>query len=156
MFKIVDIFSGITDIIKEPIVEWQKRKTIQVESKMEVEKLLAQAEIAKAQYKLDLIKEGMIIEADWDSKAQEQMRYTWKDEALLVIIYFPVVILFASIFISGDLQQRVIISVQALNDFPTWYKMVLMGIIASVYGLRWLVSPLVNKLGEGNKKNGEK
>lgn len=154
MFKIVDIFSGLTDIIKEPIVEWQKRKTIQVESKMEVEKLLAQAEIAKAQYKLDLIKEGMVIEADWDSKAQEQMRYTWKDEALLVIIYFPVVILFASIFISGDLQQRVIISVQALNDFPIWYKMVLMGIIASVYGLRWLVSPLVNKIGWGNKKNG--
>jgi len=153
MFKIVDIISGLTDIVKEPIVEWQKRKTIQVESKMEVEKILAQAEIAKAQYKLDLIKEGMVIEADWDSKAQEQMRYTWKDEALLLIIYFPVVILFASIFISGDLQQRVIISVQALNDFPTWYKMVLMGIIASVYGLRWLVSPLVNKLGE-KKKDG--
>jgi len=141
----MDIFSGLTDIVKEPLVEWQKRKTVRVTAEMEVEKILAEAEIEKARTKLELAKSGQIIEADWDARAQEAMKFSLKDEALLLIIYSPVVMLFISIFVSDEFQQRVIQSVQALNDFPNWYKITLMGIIASVFGLRWLIAPVVQR-----------
>lgn len=43
-----------------------------------------------------------------------------------------------------------ITAVTTLEKFPLWYTVILLGIVAAVYGLRWLVAPLVNRI--NNKK----
>ena len=143
------IISGIINsafgIIKEPIVEWQRRKTIKAEAVTVIEKLHAEAELSRAKVTLEMAKKGQKIEADWDSRAQEQMKYSWKDEILMLILYFPVVTLFLSAFTPEEygFQDRIIESVKALEEFPMWYVVILLGIVATVFALRWLIAPLV-------------
>ncbi|MBT3178939.1 MAG: hypothetical protein HOG03_11645 [Desulfobacula sp.] len=147
---IQETIGGAFGIIKEPIVEWQKRKTIKAQAATEVEKLYAMAAVKKAEVVVEMAKQGQAIEADWDAKAQEQAKFSWKDEALMLLLFFPVLIIFISPFIPGEYQEKIIDAVAALEKFPTWYVVMLLGIVASVFGLRWLIAPLVQKM---NAKN---
>jgi hypothetical protein len=68
----------------------------------------------------------------------------------MLLLFFPVLIIFISPFIPGEYQEKIIDAVAALEKFPTWYVVMLLGIVASVFGLRWLIAPLVQKM---NAKN---
>lgn len=145
-----NILAPITNLISKPLEQWGERKRIKVEAKMEVEKLHATAIVEKAKADVELIKQGKETEADWDARAQEQMKFSKKDEILMFILFFPVVLLFLSaFFVNTAFQERVIKSVKALDQFPLWYVVLLCGIVAAVFGLRWLVAPLVTKLTKG-------
>jgi hypothetical protein len=147
-FDIIGAIKTVGGIITEPIKGWQERKTLKAQTKSAVEKLNAEAQVEGAKAKLELIKQGKQIEADWDSRAQEQMKFSKKDEVLMTILFFPVILLFLSALCPDDwrLQDRVINSVNALEEFPLWYVVLLCGIVAAVFGLRWLIAPLVTKM----------
>lgn len=138
--------SGVVEIIKAPVKGWQERKTIRAKADMDVAVKEAEAKVAQAQTKIEMAKKGQVIEADWDSRAQEQAKFSWKDEALMLLLFFPVGVLFASAFLPSRYQTQIITAVKALNQFPTWYVVMLLGIVASVFGLRWLIGPLVRKM----------
>ncbi|MCP3944522.1 MAG: hypothetical protein GY710_24010 [Desulfobacteraceae bacterium] len=137
---------GVFSLVKEPIKGWQERKTIKVQADTEVAKLHAKASVAKANAIVTMAQNGQVIEADWDSKAQEQAKFSWKDEALMLLLFSPVFFLFLSAFLPAEYQTKIIGAVNALNEFPTWYVVMLLGIVASVFGLRWLIGPLVRKM----------
>ncbi|MCP3942941.1 MAG: hypothetical protein GY710_15845 [Desulfobacteraceae bacterium] len=141
--KAIDEVFGL---VKEPIVEWQKRKTIKVQADTEVAKLYAVATVEKAKAIVAMAKNGQVIDADWDTRAQEQAKFSWKDEALLLLLFSPVGVLFLSAFFPVKYQAQIIAAVKALEEFPTWYVVMLLGIVASVFGLRWLIGPLVQKI----------
>jgi len=143
---IKETIGGAFGIIKEPLVEWQKRKTIKAQAATEVEKLYATATVKKAEALVEMAKQGQAIEADWDARAQEQAKFSWKDEALMLLLFFPVLIIFISPFIPGKYQDRIIDAVAALEKFPMWYVVMLLGIVSSVFGLRWLIAPIVQKM----------
>ncbi|MCP3944515.1 MAG: hypothetical protein GY710_23975 [Desulfobacteraceae bacterium] len=143
---LTNIFSGAVDIIKEPVKGWQERKTIKAKSQVDIAKLNAQAGVEKAKAIVEMAKTGQKIEADWDAKAQEQAKFSWKDEALMLLLFSPVFFLFLSAFLPAEYQAKIIGAVNALNEFPTWYVVMLLGIVASVFGLRWLIGPLVRKM----------
>ena len=83
---------------------------------------------------------------DWDAKAQQAMKGSWKDEFLMIVLFSPVIVLFASAFLPDEIHRRVVDAVRALADFPGWYITMLMGILAAVYGLRWLIAPIAGKM----------
>ncbi len=143
-------FNGAVDIIKEPVKGWQERKTLKIKTENKVAELNAEAKVAKANAMVEMAKKGQAIEADWDARAQEQAKFSWKDEALMLLLFFPVAVLFISAFLPAEYQTQIIGAVSALNKFPEWYVVMLMGIVASVFGLRWLIAPLVQKM--TNKK----
>jgi len=141
---------AIGSIISEPIKGWQERKTIKTQAKTEVEKLNAEAAIRKAELNIELAKTGQKIEENWDITAQKQMHLTWKDEYLVLLLFLPVLLLFLSAFLHDvEFQTRVINSVKALEEFPLWYVMLLCGIVAAVFGLRWMVAPMINRMKKG-------
>ena len=151
--KITGIFNGVVDLVKEPIRGWQERKTIQTQADVEIAKTKANALLEQAKATVEMAKKGQVIEADWDTNAQKQMQSSWKDEFLMVLLFSPVVMLFASAFMDNlQFQNRIINAVKALEQFPIWYVTMLLGIVAAVYGLRWLIAPIANKL--NNKKGG--
>lgn len=152
MTAISGAVSGAVEIIKEPVKQWQERKTIKAQAAIEVEKLYAQAAVEKARAVVEMAKSGQMIESDWDARAQEQSKFSWKDEVLMLVLFSPVVALFLSAFFPGDLQGQIIDAVAALEEFPMWYVVMLLGIVASTFGLRWLVAPLVNKMQERKKR----
>jgi hypothetical protein len=61
----------------------------------------------------------------------------WKDELVLIIVVLPIVVLAWSIF-SGDPQakQKLDMFFEYFNNFPEFYKWLVLGIFGSIYGLK--------------------
>jgi len=142
-----NFLAPVVDLVKEPIKGWQERKTIKVAGALEVAKLKVQSNIAVANAKVEMAKTGQTIQADWDTVAQADMKKSWKDEVLMFIIFFPVITMFLAAVIGNDAMiDRMIKTVNALGEFPMWYQVTMLGIIAAVFGLRWLIEPVVAKM----------
>jgi hypothetical protein len=132
---LASIFSPIADLIKEPLVEWQKRKTLEV---AQVDKQLDrqhELNLKKVDVATELAKQGMQIEANWDTNAQQDMKTSWKDEYLTILFSIPLILAFFP-----QTQEAVLKGFETLNKTPDWYMMLVTGIVAGVFGLRWLVS----------------
>ncbi|HCY84228.1 MAG TPA: hypothetical protein DHV36_03740 [Desulfobacteraceae bacterium] len=141
--------SGLLGLVKDPLVEWQKRKTVNAQAKNEVVRLNAEASVENAKARVEMAKNGQQIEADWDQQARNDMKFSWKDEFLMVLLFLPVTAIFIAAFFPGNygavVQANMIKAVNSLDKFPMWYVILLMGIVAAVYGLRWLIAPLVQR-----------
>jgi len=129
------ILEPIVNLVKEPIVEWQKRKTIEVENENKERDRQHELNLKKVDIAFELAKQGQQIEADWDTNAQQDMKTSWKDEFYVVLFSIPLVMAFIP-----DMQDIVLKGFETLNKTPDWYMLLVTGIVASVFGLRWLIS----------------
>jgi len=61
----------------------------------------------------------------------------WKDELVLIIVVLPIVVLSWSVF-SGDNQakEKLDLFFHYFNNFPEFYKWLVLGIFGSIYGLK--------------------
>lgn len=129
------ILEPIVNLVKEPIVEWQKRKTIEVENESKERDRQHELNLKKIDIAFELAKQGQQIEADWDTNAQQDMKTSWKDEFYVILFSVPLVMAFIP-----DMQDIVLKGFETLNKTPDWYMLLITGIVASVFGLRWLIS----------------
>lgn len=129
------ILEPIVNLVKEPIVEWQKRKTIEVENESKERDRQHELNLKKIDIAFELAKQGQQIEADWDTNAQQDMKTSWKDEFYVILFSIPLVMAFIP-----DMQDIVLKGFETLNKTPDWYMLLVTGIVASVFGLRWLIS----------------
>ncbi|PLY06773.1 MAG: hypothetical protein C0625_07985 [Arcobacter sp.] len=98
----------IADIAKEPIVEWQKRKTLAVQNEENVLQRDHEVRLKKMDVALELAKSGQQIEADWDTAAQNNMQHSWKDEWFTLLFSIPLVAAFFPWFQPESLQQPLV------------------------------------------------
>lgn len=129
------ILEPIVNLVKEPIVEWQKRKTIEVENESKERDRQHELNLKKVDIAFELAKQGQQIEADWDTNAQQDMKTSWKDEFYVILFSIPLIMAFIP-----DMQDIVLKGFETLNKTPDWYMLLVIGIVASVFGLRWLIS----------------
>lgn len=127
----------IVETIAKPFTVAQERKKEVALRDKEIEKLNAEALVEAA-------KQGQITQADWDQRALKNSEKSLKDEILMVLMYFPVGALFFTSVFAPQMVNSVILAVSSLEKFPLWYQILLWGILAHVFGLRWLVSGLVD------------
>ena len=61
----------------------------------------------------------------------------WKDELVLIIVVLPIVVLSWSVF-SGDPQakEKLDLFFEYFNNFPEFYKWLVLGIFGAIYGLK--------------------
>ena len=61
----------------------------------------------------------------------------WKDELVLIIVVLPIAVLSWSVF-SGDPQakEKLDLFFEYFNNFPEFYKWLVLGIFGSIYGLK--------------------
>lgn len=128
------IMEPIIGIIKDPLVEWQRRKTLEVEQQdamlaRDHELRLKQLDISQK-----LAEQGIQAETNWDLRAQENMQHSWKDEYLLLLFSLPLV----GAFIPGY-QDDVLRGFEVLQQTPEWYLLSILGMVAGAWGLRWLL-----------------
>lgn len=128
------IMEPIVGIIKDPLVEWQRRKTLEVEQQdamlaRDHELRLKQLDISQK-----LAEQGIQAETNWDLRAQENMQHSWKDEYLLILFSLPLV----GAFIPGY-QEDVLRGFEVLQQTPEWYLLSILGMVAGAWGLRWLL-----------------
>ena len=129
------ILEPIVNLVKEPIVEWQKRKTIEVDNESKERDRQHELNLKKVDIAFELAKQGQQIEADWDTNAQQDMKTSWKDEFYVILFSIPLIMAFIP-----DMQDIVLKGFETLNKTPDWYMLLVTGIVASVFGLRWLIS----------------
>jgi len=129
--------SWIADIVKEPVVEWQKRKTLKVQNQEKQLDREHEIKMKKIDVAYELAKNGQKVEANWDTNAQEQMKYSWKDEWFVFLFSIPLI----SAFIP-NLQAQILKGFEVLNKTPTWYMWLVIGIVIATFGLRWMLSKI--------------
>ena len=129
------LIEPIVSLVKEPIVEWQKRKTLEVEQADKALERTHELNIKKIDVATELAKQGIQIEANWDTNAQQDMKTSWKDEYLTLLFSVPLILAFFP-----QTQEAVLKGFETLSKTPDWYMMLVMGIVAAVFGLRWLIS----------------
>lgn len=131
-------FDGIaglaSNLIGEPIKQWQKRKTLKVEQKFQIEKLDHEANLASAKARLEMARQGQAQDYDLDRIAMKNMAASWKDELVLVIFLTPVVLA----FIPG-MDKYVLAGFAAIERMPEWYMAIVIGMVVVIYGLRGLL-----------------
>ena len=134
------LISPITSLVKTFVEPWQKRRTLKVETRAKVDEMHAQAEVSKAEALIEMAKNGQAIEADWDARAQEQMKFTIKDDVLMWVFITP----FIAAFIP-PLQPYVKQGFEIVAEIPLYWRVTVLGIVAASFGLRWLIAPLVSR-----------
>lgn len=129
------ILEPIISLVKEPIIEYQKRKTLEVELESKVLDRQHELNLKKMDIATELAKQGQQVEADWDTNAQNDARLSWKDEYLTILFSLPLILAFFP-----STQGAILIGFSTLEQTPDWYMLMVTGIVASAFGLRWLVS----------------
>lgn len=86
----------------------------------------------KAKYKAQEAREMALaqIEADWDIEALRQAQYSWKDELITIIIFAPLVVAWFD-------ESKAKAWVAFVGAMPVWYQIIMAGIVAASFGLRW-------------------
>lgn len=123
----------IIGIVEKPLVEWQKRKTLQVELDSKIQDREHEVRLKKVDIAFELAKQGLNAEKDWDSNAQEQMKHSLKDEWFVLLFSIPLVMAFIP-----DTQIYILKGFEILEQTPVWYRWLIIGIVSATFGLRWM------------------
>ena len=76
-----------------------------------------------------------------DELAMKNMEKSWKDELILIVFMTPLVLAFVP-----SCQEIVRQGFMAIEATPDWYKLLVVGMVATVMGLRWIVQPMIAAL----------
>ena len=133
------IFGGLGKAIAGPAQAYIEGRT-----KLKVIRTVGKQQIAKARILAEIKKIEGESQRDltYDLQALENQKTSWKDEFLTLVFTFPFMISFLSPFIDALFNTK--ISPEVANAWhtvglaPDWYQWIMIGIVASVYGLRWL------------------
>ena len=76
-------------------------------------------------------------EIEYQKAVMNNNNQGWKDELVLIIVVLPIVVLAWSVF-SGDpnAKQKLDMFFEYFNNFPEFYKWLVVGIFGSIYGLK--------------------
>ena len=74
---------------------------------------------------------------EYQKAVMDNQNQGWKDELVLIIVVLPIVVLAWSVF-SGDpnAKQKLDMFFEYFNNFPEFYKWLVLGIFGSIYGLK--------------------
>ncbi|MDA0764146.1 MAG: hypothetical protein O3A39_06895 [Proteobacteria bacterium] len=76
-------------------------------------------------------------EIEYTKVVLDNQQQGWKDEIVLLIVILPIVVLCWSVF-SEDPQakEKLDLFFEYFNNFPEFYKWLVLGIFGSIYGLK--------------------
>lgn len=130
---IINAFTGIGK-------EW-------LQGRREIKKAKIGATVARFEAEAEFAKQRIDRRENYDLEALKQMRYSWKDEWFVFVFTLPVIAAFLPGF-----QDYVLIGFTYLEKTPVWYRMIVIGMVAATFGLRWLFGGKVERMFKG--KNG--
>jgi hypothetical protein len=79
--------------------------------------------------KLDLIKQGLVADEQWE--ALQISNSGWKDEWILILLSVPLIFVFVP-----ATTGYVLAGFLALEQTPDWYRWLIMLIFTAIYGIR--------------------
>lgn len=102
---------------------WLDTRKVKAEGAVKIAAAKIEAKIAKQQAVLNM-----------DLTAMSGMRWSWKDEYLLIVLSAPIIMA----FIPG-MEMYITKGFEVIQGMPDWYQWAMTGMIAATFGLRsWL------------------
>lgn len=129
------IFAGLVELVSAPIKSWSERKTLEKQQEYELLKLDHEAKVSIANAKLEMAKQGQIIDADLDKASMEDMRSSWKDEFVLMVFITPMILAFIPETAPYSLK-----GFEIVKEMPDWYVALIIGMVVVIYGMRGMLT----------------
>ena len=107
---------------------------------MGARKVKAEGKIKIAQAKVDARVRRIDGQQEMDANAANDMKHSWKDEFLTILMSIPIIMCFIPF-----LSQYALKGFEILAETPEWYRWAFLGIIAASFGLRVWLSKLTEK-----------
>lgn len=139
----IQLIAAALGVAGQSLGSWIEGKNAERAAKLEIKKIEAQGKVEKA-------KALAQVEAEYDNYAQVAMRYSWKDEYLVLVLTMPFIISFFTPYIAVlwgvDLAPALTAAWALVGQAPDWYQWSFMGVIVATFGLRWLVRSQGSKI----------
>lgn len=135
----IPVISGFIELGQTWLRGRNQIKQAEVEAQLSNIKAESVTKVAIAQSKQKMAEEGQFQDYDLDRIATENMRYTWKDEILMLIIMAPIILTFLGY------EERVKAGFDALGNMPDWYTWLVIGIFIVTFGMRGLLKLIINR-----------
>lgn len=122
---------GITDIlgtVLKPVTEFFNRRQ---ELKSQDHQIELKIKDAQGERQVQLIKDGLTADMNWEMEFAKQAASSWKDEYTLIVVSIPLIMA----FIPG-LAIYVTAGFLAFAQTPLWYQAMVQVIFYATYGIR--------------------
>ena len=85
-------------------------------------------------------------EIEYQRDVYDQQDKSWKDEAVLIIVCVPIVVLTYAIFTDDPLiKSKLDLFFDYFGKFPSWYQWLIVGIFGAIYGLKPSIDAFTKK-----------
>jgi hypothetical protein len=88
---------------------------------------------ATHQRQIDLLRQGMTADANWEMEFARQAGTSWKDEYTLAVVSIPLILTFTP---WG--QPIVLAGFAALANTPLWYQIMVQTMFYATVGIKWV------------------
>jgi hypothetical protein len=128
--NLLDVFKTLLGKgIVEPIATYYTARQ-ELKSKERIRK--AELQDAVHQRQVELIREGLHADMNWEMEFAKQAASSWKDEYTLIVVSIPAVMAFVP-----GLDKYVASGFAALQATPTWYQLLLITLFFATVGIRY-------------------
>ena len=129
----VNIIGSLLKNVTEPVVAYfNTRQELKSKERIRKEEL----KDAIHQRQVDLIKEGLHADMNWEMEFAKQAQTSWKDEYTLIVVSIPAILAFVK---TSWLDGPTLVGqgFQALAHTPLWYQTLLISLFMATVGIRW-------------------
>lgn len=124
----------ILGFISAPVKGWQDRKTLKLEHKQELDTAVHNLKVAEVNAQQKRVSDGQTQDYNLDKIAMDNMEKSYKDEFILFVFMVPMILAFIP-----EMAQYVHAGFGSIALMPDWYKWLLIGMIAVIYGMRGML-----------------
>jgi len=127
-----EIVSGIGKPVSDYFTRRQELKAEQYKLDSEERLKMHELKMAEVDRRIDLQKQGLTADLNWEMEFARQASSSWKDEYTLIVCSIPAVLA----FIPGC-DEIVAKGFDALEKTPSWYQLLLLTLFFATVGIRY-------------------
>lgn len=129
----INVIGALLKNITDPVVAYLNTRQ-ELKSKERIRK--EELKDAIHQRQVDLIKEGLHADMNWEMEFAKQAQTSWKDEYTLIVVSIPAILAFVK---TSWLDGAAIVKsgFTALAATPFWYQTLLLSLFMATVGIRW-------------------
>lgn len=127
-----DVVKGITGPVAEYFTRRQEIKVQKMQMESQERIKMHELKMAQLDRQLQLYREGLAADANWEMEFARQAASSWKDEYTLLVVSIPAVLSFIP---GGDVYVSK--GFDALSKTPVWYQLMLITLFFATVGIRY-------------------
>lgn len=127
-----DVVKGITGPVAEFFIRRQEIKVQKMQMESQERIKMHELKMAQLDRQLQLYREGLAADANWEMEFARRAASSWKDEYTLLVVSIPAVLSFIP---GGDVYVSK--GFDALSKTPVWYQLMLITLFFATVGIRY-------------------